>query len=87
MPHGRGHSRGPPVLREILRELLSGYFEELGYPYWRALAELDLGRFLAGDDRADEAEKPLLSAAETFEELGARPALDRTRTLLGSLPS
>jgi tetratricopeptide (TPR) repeat protein len=61
--------------------------EELGYPYWRALAELDLGRFLAGDDRADEAEKPLLSAAETFEELGARPALDRTRTLLGSLPS
>ena len=60
--------------------------EELGYPYWRALAQLDLGRFLADDDRAEEAEKPLLSAAETFEELGAQPALDRTRTLLGSLP-
>ena len=76
-----------PALVEIDLTAALVTMEELGYPYWRALAELDLGRRLIDDGRADEAEKPLLSAAETFEGLGARPALDRTRTLLGSLPS
>jgi hypothetical protein len=68
-------------VEKLLRSVTST-MEELGYPYWRALAELDLGRFLVSEGRADEAQKPLALAADTFELLRAGPALDQARSLL-----
>ena len=58
--------------------------EDLGYPYWQALANLDLGRFLLDQGRADDAEKPLVLAVEAFESLGARPGLEQARTALAA---
>ncbi len=58
--------------------------EDLGYPYWQALANLDLGRFLLDQGRADDAEKPLVLAVEAFESLGALPGLEQASTALAA---
>jgi class 3 adenylate cyclase/tetratricopeptide (TPR) repeat protein len=60
---------------------------ELGYPYWRALGELDLARLLAADGRGEEAEKPVRVAIETLEVLQAVPALAEAQQVLDSLPT
>lgn len=54
-------------------------FRELGYPYWLARVQSDLGSWLVDQGRADEAEPLLTEAAETFTRLGALPDLDRLK--------
>jgi hypothetical protein len=56
-------------------------FEELGYAYWVAHAQVDLAAWLLDRDRAEEA-WPLLDEAEVaLTRLGAQPALQRVREL------
>jgi chaperonin cofactor prefoldin len=54
---------------------------ELGYLYWLARAQADLGRWLAGEGRSAEAEPMLSEAHEVLTELGALPDLERLRQL------
>lgn len=60
-------------------------FRALGYPYWQARAQLDLGHWLADRSRLSEALPMLVEAGRTFARLGARPALEDTHRLLGSV--
>jgi plasmid stabilization system protein ParE len=57
-------------------------FQELGYPYWTARAQLDLAEWLARQDRLDESARLATEAAVAFETLGAAPMLARARALL-----
>ena len=59
-------------------------FRELGYPYWLAVTQTDLAEWLTGRGRVDEATPLLDEAIVTFESLGARPALERARTIGGA---
>ncbi|MGH9294682.1 MAG: tetratricopeptide repeat protein, partial [Acidimicrobiales bacterium] len=56
-------------------------FEDLGYPYWTARAELDLAKWLVARDSASEAARYAGKAAAAFEVLGAGPMLARARAL------
>jgi class 3 adenylate cyclase/tetratricopeptide (TPR) repeat protein len=49
--------------------------DQLGYPYWRALAQAELGEWLRADGRDREAADLLDGAVATLTGLGARPAL------------
>jgi class 3 adenylate cyclase/tetratricopeptide (TPR) repeat protein len=52
-------------------------FRELGLPFWTAVAELELGEWLAAQARTGEAGPLLAGARATFERLDAVPWLDR----------
>ena len=80
-------SGGAPAEAEARLRSAVEVMTELGYPYWRALGQLDLARLLVADGRAEEAEKPALLAVESLEVLRARPALAEARRLLDSLPT
>ncbi|MGH9295717.1 MAG: hypothetical protein ACRD0B_10335, partial [Acidimicrobiales bacterium] len=56
-------------------------FEDLGYPYWTARAELDIARWLAARGNAFEAARYADKAAAAFEVLGAGPMLAQARAL------
>jgi class 3 adenylate cyclase/predicted ATPase len=58
-------------------------FRELGYPFHLAVALLEHGESLAARGQYAEAEVRLADARETFEQLGARPWLER----LDAVPS
>jgi len=55
---------------------------DLGYPYWLALTQIDLARWLIDRGRAAEVGSLVTDAVETFTRLGAQPALDATARLL-----
>jgi hypothetical protein len=59
-------------------------FRELGLPFWTAVAELELGEWLAAQGRADEAESLLAGARATFERLEATPWLERATAASGA---
>ena len=48
-----------------------------------AVALLEFGEWLTGEERSDEAEPLLSEARAIFERLGARPWLERTATISG----
>ena len=54
---------------------------DLGYPLWAARCQLDLADWFGRQGRTDEAEARAREAAATFEQLGARPLLERARSL------
>jgi hypothetical protein len=54
---------------------------ELGYPYWLAVAQTDLGEWLISQGRSGEAEPLLDEAADVLRRLGAAPALARVAAL------
>jgi hypothetical protein len=57
-------------------------FGALGFPYWRATAQTELGALLVDDQRVPQA-RPLLDEARTvFTRLGASPMLQRVEGLL-----
>ena len=58
-------------------------FDRLGYPYWRARAEVDLGAWLTERGRSDEAASSLSAAIATLADLGALPVLGRAQSLIG----
>ena len=51
----------------------------MGYPYWEAMARLDLACWLSELARSEEAIALADTAASIFERLGAAPDLDRAR--------
>ncbi len=57
------------------------HFGTMSYPYWEAMARLDLANWLIDQGRNDEAVLLSDAAAEVFERLGAAPDLDRARRL------
>jgi hypothetical protein len=57
------------------------------YPYWAAMAQLDLAQWLAEQNRNQEAASHAAAAAETFERLGAAPDVERARRLLAVVPA
>ena len=59
-------------------------YEGLGYPYLLACAQADLGAWLVGRGRGDEAGTPLEDAAATFTRLGAIPAFERVDRIFGA---
>jgi class 3 adenylate cyclase/tetratricopeptide (TPR) repeat protein len=56
-------------------------FDQLGYPYWKAIAQADLAEWLFGQERSDESAPLLEEATERLRPLGARPALERIERL------
>jgi predicted ATPase/class 3 adenylate cyclase len=54
-----------------------GAFREFGLPFYRAITQLEYGEWLGQVGRADDSAEPLREARETFEELRARPWLER----------
>jgi ATP/maltotriose-dependent transcriptional regulator MalT len=56
-------------------------FRALGYPYWLAVAQTDLGAWLIGQDQASDAAALLDEATTTLESLGAAPMLVRAQRL------
>ena len=66
--------RGGDGIEERLRAAVVE-LDRLGYPYWRALAQAELGDRLREEGREPEAVALLEEAAETLARLGARPAL------------
>jgi class 3 adenylate cyclase len=55
----------------------TGLFRELPYPFWMAVTELEHGEWLVGQDRSAEAEPLLAESRSIFEQLKARPWLER----------
>ena len=55
---------------------------DLGYPYWRARAQLDLAEWLVATSRLDEAEDPAREAEATFAQLGVDSLTIRARALI-----
>ncbi|HET6626178.1 MAG TPA: adenylate/guanylate cyclase domain-containing protein [Nocardioidaceae bacterium] len=73
---------GPPDLVEgTMREAISGYADWGSVPY-RARAEAELGTWLVGQGRADEAAALLDSARVSFNELGATAWLEQLESPL-----
>ena len=68
----------PDEVEAGLRSAIEG-LAELGYPFWLARAQTDLGEWLTAHGRRDEAAPLLEDAIATLEELGAQPALARAR--------
>lgn len=68
----------PGDVEANLREAVDA-LQKLGYAYWLARAQSDLGRWLGGQGRQAEAEPLLADAAETFTRLGATPDLQRVQ--------
>jgi len=59
----------------------TGLFRELGIPFWLAVTQLEHAERLIEQGRADEVEPLLAEAREIFEQLGARPWLQRLDAL------
>jgi class 3 adenylate cyclase/predicted ATPase len=57
-------------------------FRGLGYPYWLAVAQLDLAEWLIGQSRGEEAAALVEEAIGVLEPLRAGPALARARGLI-----
>jgi class 3 adenylate cyclase/tetratricopeptide (TPR) repeat protein len=60
-------------------------FREYGMPFYLAVTLTEHGEWLAGEDRAEEAEPLLAEARETFERLSATPWLGRIESA-GTVP-
>jgi tetratricopeptide (TPR) repeat protein len=67
----RGEANG---VEEDLRSAVA-VLDELGYPYWRALAQADAAQWLRAGGREEEAAPLMDEAVSTLVALGARPAL------------
>jgi tetratricopeptide (TPR) repeat protein len=59
----------------------------LGYPYWTARTQADLGRWLVAHGRPEDAGPLLTESVDTFARLGARGDLERTRPLVSAGPA
>jgi class 3 adenylate cyclase/predicted ATPase len=66
-----------------LRGAVNG-LRDLGYPYWLARAQADLGQWLAGRGRRADAEPLLVEARDILSDLGAQPDLERVIGLIAS---
>jgi hypothetical protein len=62
----------------------SAAFRELGMRFWLGVALLEHGEWLTGDGRAAEAGPLLDEAREVFEELEAKPWLERLDRVAGA---
>jgi len=74
-----------PEIEADLRSAVDS-MRDLGYRYWLARAEADLGRWLAAQGRGADAEPLLVEARDILSELGAQPDLDRVNAVLMSTP-
>jgi hypothetical protein len=54
-----------------------GAFREIGFPFWIAVTLLEYGEWLDGKGRGPDAAPVVAEARSIFEELGARPWIDR----------
>jgi hypothetical protein len=66
----------PPEEVETAFRQAIDLFEQWGTPPQRARTECDLGLWLSGQGRAEEADKLLANARTTYEDLGARGPLE-----------
>jgi hypothetical protein len=72
-PQQRATRQTPrPHLADALRR-----FEALGYPYWLACVQADLGEWLVSQGRSAESQPLLTAAARTSAALTAMPQLER----------
>jgi hypothetical protein len=73
--------------REVESDLRSAIsqLDDLGYPYWAALARYDLATWLADVDRGDAARPVLEQVVDVATTLGAAPLRDRAAGLLSHL--
>jgi len=56
----------------------------LGYPYWTARTQADLGGWLVAQGRPEDAGPLLTESLDTFARLGARADLERTQPLVSA---
>jgi tetratricopeptide (TPR) repeat protein len=59
----------------------------MGYPYWTARAQADLGRWLIAQGRTDDAGPLLTESVSTFSRLGAELDLQKTQPLVSATPA
>jgi class 3 adenylate cyclase/tetratricopeptide (TPR) repeat protein len=69
--------RGEGTVAERSLKRAAARFRELGLPFWAAVTELELAEWLDAEGRREEAEPLVASARETFQQLGAKPWLER----------
>jgi len=87
--HGARFAARLSVLRDAGAAAESGFdaaargFRDLATPFWLAVTLFEHAQFLAGAGRAEEAAPLLSEAREIFEQLKARPWLDRLDRLAG----
>jgi class 3 adenylate cyclase/tetratricopeptide (TPR) repeat protein len=63
-----------------------GLFREMAYPFWMSVTMLELGEWLVRQGRGDAAEPLLAEARSIFEDLKARPWLERLDRIPGGRP-
>ena len=81
-----GHiSSGPSKIAGFLVALQG--FRDIGMPFETAVTLLELGDWLAGQGRREEAGAGLAEAREVFERLKARPWLERLAQLEEMAPA
>jgi len=69
---------------EVVEEHLAfaeATFRDLGYPYWTARVQLDKADWLVRQNRLDESRNLATEAAVTFEAIGAKSMLARSRAI------
>jgi tetratricopeptide (TPR) repeat protein len=65
----------------------AGMFRELGTPFWLAVTLLEHGEWLVAEGRSDHSEPLLAEAGRTFDQLMARPWLERLELVTGAVPA
>jgi class 3 adenylate cyclase/tetratricopeptide (TPR) repeat protein len=65
----------------------TGMFRELSMPFWMAVTMLEHGEWLSAQGRSAEAEPLLREATSIFEQLGARPWIERASRVMGAVPA
>jgi class 3 adenylate cyclase/tetratricopeptide (TPR) repeat protein len=64
-----------------------GSFREIAFPFWMAVTLLEYGEWLAAQGGPSDAELPLAEARDVFEQLGARPWLERVGRVAEEIPT
>ena len=72
----RSPTRGEDEVERLLKASI-GAFREIGFPFWMAVALLEYGEWLDARGRAPDAAPIVLEARSIFEELEARPWVER----------
>jgi class 3 adenylate cyclase/tetratricopeptide (TPR) repeat protein len=79
--------RGNHDAAEAGFETAIAIFRGLGMPFEQGKSLYQLAEWLEGQGRSDDAATPALEASTLFEQLGARPWLERVRPLLAAATS
>jgi class 3 adenylate cyclase/tetratricopeptide (TPR) repeat protein len=77
---------GDTTNAERLFKGASGLFRELAFPFYLATTQLEYAEWLGGQGRTGELSPVVTEARRVFDQLGARPQLERAERIAGPAP-